>query len=174
MTLKILTKTLSIAPQVQAGDVPDLATQGFRSVVCNRPDGEGSDQPSFAEIEAACRQCGLAAAYCPVISGDVTDSDARAFGELLESLPAPTAAYSRTGMHSATLWALSEAGRGRATPDIMAATKAAGSDLNGVARRVAGGGGAPARGGERRHEVVIVGGGAAGIAAASSVRARKA
>ncbi|MFL5254876.1 MAG: TIGR01244 family sulfur transferase [Rhodopila sp.] len=174
MTITTLTRTLSVAPQVQPDDVPDLAARGFRSVVCNRPDGEGPDQPSFAEIEAACRQCGLAAAYCPVVSGDVTDSDARAFGELLESLPAPTAAYSRTGMHSATLWALAEAGRGRATPDIMAATKAAGFDLNGVVRRVAAGGRTPADGSERRHEVVIVGGGAAGIAAASSLRARKA
>jgi len=168
-----LTKTLSIAPQVQAGDVPDLATQGFRSVVCNRPDGEGSDQPTFAEIEAACRRCGLAAAYCPVVSGEVTDNDARAFGELLDSLPAPITAYCRTGTRSATLWALSEAGRGRPTPDIMAVTRAAGFDLQEIVRRVANGGRTPADGGDLRHEVVIIGGGAAGIAAASSLRARK-
>src|SRR3954451_21146823 len=119
MTIKTLTRTLSVTPQVQADDVPELAARGFRSIVCNRPDGEGPDQPSFAEIEAACRQCGLAAAYCPAVSGDVTDKDAHAFGELLESLPAPTAAYCRTGMRPATLWTLAGAGRGPACPNTV-------------------------------------------------------
>jgi sulfide:quinone oxidoreductase len=31
--------------------------------MCNRPDGEGADQPAFAEIEAAARAAGLEAAY---------------------------------------------------------------------------------------------------------------
>jgi sulfide:quinone oxidoreductase len=173
MTLKMLTKTISVTSQIQPGDMEQLAAQGFRSVVCNRPDGEGADQPTFAEVEAAARKHGLSAAYLPVLSGKVTDNDASTFGGLLDSLPAPTVAYCRTGTRSATLWALAEAGRHRSMPDIMAATKAAGYDLQGVVRRVANGGRIPTDGHELRHEVVIVGGGAAGIAVASSLRARK-
>jgi sulfide:quinone oxidoreductase len=173
MTLKMLTKTISVTAQIQPGDMEQLAAQGFRSVVCNRPDGEGADQPSFAELEEVARKHGLTAAYLPVVSGKVTDNDASTFGDLLDRLPAPTVAYCRTGTRSATLWALAEAGRHRSMPDIMAATKAAGYDLQGVARRVANGGRIPTDGNELRHEVVIVGGGAAGIAVASSLRARK-
>jgi sulfide:quinone oxidoreductase len=173
MIVKMLTKTVSVAPQLRASDIKELAAQGFRSVVCNRPDGEGPDQPNFAEIEAACRATGLEAAYLPVVSGKVSDEDARAFGEFLDRLPAPTVAYCRTGTRSATLWALFEASRGRPMPDIMAAAKTAGYDLQGVVRRVANGGRTPTDGNELRHEVVIVGGGAAGIAVASSLRARK-
>lgn len=173
MVIQTLTKTLSVSPQMQAADMEMLAVQGFRSVICNRPDGEGPDQPNFAEIEDACRQNSLTTAYLPVVSGAVRDQDARAFGDLLDTLPAPTLAYCRTGTRSATLWALSEAARGGPMPDIMAATKAAGYDLQGVVRRVANGGRIPTDGHELRHEVVIVGGGAAGIAVASSLRARK-
>src|SRR4051812_9140211 len=161
MTTKLLTKTLSVGPQIQASDVETIATRGFRSLICNRPDGEGADQPNFAEVEAACRTHGLEAAYLPVLSGKVGDADARAFGELLDRLPAPVLAYCRTGTRSATLWALSEAGRGRPMPDIMTATKAAGYDLQGIVRRIANGGRTPTDSAELRHEVVIVGGGAA-------------
>jgi sulfide:quinone oxidoreductase len=65
MTTKLLTKTLSVGPQIQASDVETIATRGFRSVICNRPDGEGADQPNFAEVEAACR----VVAWTPVASG---------------------------------------------------------------------------------------------------------
>lgn len=168
-----LTPTFAVAPQIRATDVQELAAKGFRSIVCNRPDGEGADQPSFAEIANASRQAGLETAYLPVVSGQVSDDDAHAFGDLLDRLPNPTLAFCRTGTRSATLWSLSEATKGRPTADIMAATKAAGFDMKGVVRRVVNGGRTPTENAERRHEVVIVGGGAAGIAVASSLRARK-
>ena len=62
MNLKMLTKTVSVALQMQPGDMEKLAAQGIRSVVCNRPDGEGADQPTFAEVEEACRRHGLTSA----------------------------------------------------------------------------------------------------------------
>ncbi|MEZ5845853.1 MAG: sulfur transferase domain-containing protein [Geminicoccaceae bacterium] len=38
---------LSVAAQISTEDVPPLAEQGFRSLICNRPDGEAGDQPNF-------------------------------------------------------------------------------------------------------------------------------
>ena len=173
MDLKTLTAQLSVTPQITADDLVTLSEHGIRSVVCNRPDGEGADQPNFAEIAASCQSHGLEAAYLPVVSGKVSDEDARAFGELLDRLPGPTVAYCRTGTRSATLWALSEASRGRKLPDIIAVTKTAGYDLNGAVRRMTNGGRAPTDSAEIRHEVVVVGGGAAGIAVAASLKARQ-
>ena len=173
MQLRTLTCSVSVSEQIGADDARPIAAAGFRAVICNRPDGEGADQPNFAEIERACREAGLETAYLPVVSGQVGDTDATAFGALLDRLPKPVLAYCRTGTRSATLWSLSEAAHGRPMPDILGAAKGAGYDMNGVVRRIANGGKVPTDSGERRHEVVIVGGGAAGIAAASSLKARK-
>ena len=52
MDIKILTKDLSVSPQISVDDVRILAEQGFKSLVCHRPDGEGADQVNFAEIKA--------------------------------------------------------------------------------------------------------------------------
>ena len=173
MQLRTLTCSVSVSEQIGADDARPIAAAGFRAVICNRPDGEGADQPNFAEIERACREAGLETAYLPVVSGQVGDTDATAFGALLDRLPKPVLAYCRTGTRSATLWSLSEAAHGRPMPDILGAAKGAGYDMNGVVRRIANGGKVPTDSGERRHEVVIVGGGAAGIAVASSLKARK-
>ena len=173
MDLKALTAQLSVTSQITVDDLSTLSAHGFRSIVCNRPDGEGADQPNFAEIAASCESHGLEAVYLPVVSGKVSDEDARQFGDFLDWCPGPTVAYCRTGTRSATLWALSEASRGRKLPHIIAAANAAGYDLNGAVRRMANGGRVPTDSAEIRHEVVVVGGGAAGIAVAASLKARQ-
>ncbi|GGJ26941.1 bifunctional protein tyrosine phosphatase family protein/NAD(P)/FAD-dependent oxidoreductase [Neoroseomonas lacus] len=173
MQPKMIDATLSVSPQVSIEDVAAIAAAGFRSILCNRPDGEGADQPVFAEIEAAATQAGLQAVYQPVVSGKVQDGDAAQFGAHFAALPKPVLAYCRSGTRSATLWSLSEAARGRPLPEILGATKAAGYDMGGVARRIANGGRTPTDIADATHQVVIIGGGAAGIAVASSLKARK-
>ncbi len=172
MKPKTINAEISVSEQIQPTELSAIAAAGFRSIICNRPDGEGADQPLFAEIEAAATAAGLQAAYLPIVSGKVSDDDATKFGSLLDTLPKPVFAYCRTGTRSATLWSLSEGAHGRPVPDILAATKAAGYDMSGVARRIANGGRTPADIADATHEVVIIGGGAAGVAVASSLKAR--
>lgn len=141
---------LSVAPQIRAADVADLAAAGFRAIICNRPDGEGPDQPTGDEIAVAAAEAGLAFRYLPIVSGKVGDEDAAAFAAALAALPGPALAYCRTGTRSATLWSLAEAGR-RPLPEILRRTKAAGYDMNGIARRIANGGRTPTDVGDARH-----------------------
>jgi sulfide:quinone oxidoreductase len=162
---------LSVSPQVAPADVPALAAQGFRAIICNRPDGEAADQPTHEEVAAAARMQGIELCYMPIVAGKVGDADAEAFAAALRELPGPVLAYCRTGTRSATLWSLVEAGR-RPLPEILRLTKAAGYDMAGVVRRIANGGRTPTDVGDVRHEVVVIGGGAAGIAVAASLRAR--
>ena len=173
MQPKRFNANLSVSDQIAPAAIAGIAEAGFRSVICNRPDGEGADQPGFAEIEAAAKVAGLQAAYQPVVSGQVTDSDAQAFGALFASLPKPVFAYCRTGTRSATLWSLSEAALGRPLPEILSATKAAGYDMGAVARRIANGGRTPTDVGDASHTVVIIGAGAAGISLAASLKSRQ-
>jgi sulfide:quinone oxidoreductase len=111
MDIRTIDRELSVAPQLQPADLPAIARAGFRAIVCNRPDGEGADQPGFGEVERAARALGLPAHYLPAESGKVTDEQGRQFGALMDALPKPVLAYCRTGMRSATLWELSQRSR---------------------------------------------------------------
>ena len=172
MEIKTLTAGLSVSPQVVAADMKAIKDAGFRALICNRPDGEGSDQPTFDEIAKAAKAQGLEAIYLPIVSGMVRDEDAAEFDAALTALPGPVLAYCRTGTRSATLWSLAQASK-RSVADILAATKAAGYDMAGVVCRIVNGGKTPTDTGDASYEVVVVGAGAGGIAAAASLKARK-
>ncbi len=173
MDIKKVDKELSVSPQIAPSDLQALAEAGFKAVICNRPDGEGNDQPLFHEIEEAAQAAGLSAHYLPVETGKVGDEDAEHFGELLDSLPKPVLAYCRSGTRSVTLWSLSRGGK-LPLPDILSASSDAGYDMSGVVRRIANQGRTPTEAIDARHDVVIVGAGAAGIAVASSLLGRDA
>ena len=53
MEIKRISPELSVSPQLGVADVGIAASQGFRSIVCNRPDAEGDGQPPSAEIRQA-------------------------------------------------------------------------------------------------------------------------
>ena len=106
MDINKVDSDIAVAPQILADDIPELVKAGYKTIICNRPDGEGNDQPLFHEIEEAATRAGLAAHYLPVESGKVSDDDAEAFGQLMEAAPKPVLAYCRTGTRSITLWSL--------------------------------------------------------------------
>ncbi|MFX0540751.1 TIGR01244 family sulfur transferase [Roseovarius sp. S4756] len=173
MDPKTISARLSVSSQIAPADVAALKEMGYRSIVCNRPDGEGPDQPSFTEVAAAAEKQGMEARYIPIEGGKVSDEDAQIFGSALETLPGPVLAYCRSGTRSATLWSLSQA-KGHPVADILAATQKAGYDMSGVVRRIANGGKTPTDAPDAVHDVVIIGGGAAGIAVAASLKSRRA
>ncbi|WP_340302333.1 TIGR01244 family sulfur transferase [Roseobacter sp. HKCCD7870] len=172
MEIKTINAEISVAPQITPDEVQQLADQGFRALICNRPDGEAADQPNFSEIEAAAKKAGLEIRNLPIVSGKVSDQDAADFGAAMQELPRPILAYCRTGTRSATLWSLSQANR-MSVADILAATKAAGYDMGGAVRRIANGGKTPTDRADASYDIVIVGGGAAGLAVAASLKSRK-
>jgi len=171
MDIKSVDREVSVSAQISTADVEAIARAGFKTIVCNRPDGEGNDQPSFQEIKDAAEAAGLDARYLPVESGKVSDDDAAAFGELLEAVARPVLAYCRTGTRSVTLWSLSRAGR-LPLPDILSRAKGAGYDMSGVVRRIANQGQTPGDAVDGRFDIVVVGAGSAGISVASSLLAR--
>ncbi|MEQ8392798.1 MAG: TIGR01244 family sulfur transferase [Thalassospira sp.] len=172
METKKISSGFSVSPQINPADVKEIAKLGFRAIVCNRPDGEGVDQPTFEEISSAAKEAGLEVRYQPIVSGKVSDDDAKDFGCLFDELPKPVFAYCRTGTRSTTLWSLSQAGL-LGTSEILRATKAAGYDMGGVIRRIVNGGRTPTDQGDAKFDIVIIGGGAAGISVASSLLARR-
>jgi len=98
------TDKFATAPQLSPSDMAQVAAMGFKTVVNNRPDGEGgADQPTSAMMEAAAKAAGLNYEYLPVISGQITEQQARKFAELLATRPAPLLAFCRSGARSQNL-----------------------------------------------------------------------
>lgn len=134
MDIRKLSETYSVSPQILPEDVPTLAKAGFRSVMCNRPDGEEFGQPDFAQIEAAAKAEGLEVCWIPVVGG-VSPDALEAFRAALDDMPGPMLAYCRSGTRCTMLWTIAQCG---AVPDdeIITATRAAGYDMAGVVQQM--------------------------------------
>ncbi len=146
------TDAFSTSPQISPSDVQEIAALGFKTMINNRPDGEGgADQPTSAQIEAAARAAGLNYAYLPVISGQITEPQARQFAELLATSPKPLLAFCRSGARSQNLFRMAR-GESAAPQSATAASACHWGDS---------------------HDIVIVGGGSAGIGLAASLLKRQ-
>lgn len=108
MQLKPITPNLSITGQITVSDLPVLAKSGVKSIICNRPDGESADQPTFAQIAEAAKSIGIEARYVPVVPGQATLATATQFAIALAELKGPVLAYCRTGARSHAMWEMSQ------------------------------------------------------------------
>lgn len=174
MNIRMLAPDISVSSQLTTQDIGLAAAQGFRSIIINRPDGEGDDQPGHEIIEETARRLGLEVSYIPITPGKISASDVEAFSKALRELPGPVLGYCRTGTRSASLWALSQAGHLSAEA-ILRVTAAAGYDLSSLRQRLEASGvpGNEDAGRSKRHDVVILGAGAAGISVAASLLKRR-
>ena len=111
--MSIPTQTIApgfaVAAQLSVAQMADAAAQGFKTVINNRPDGEGGpDQPHSQAIAAAAQALGLHYVYLPVVSGAITPEQALAMHEALQTAPQPVLAFCRSGARSAQLYSLAQ------------------------------------------------------------------
>ena len=126
--IRWVTDTFAVAPQIGPEHVQAIADAGFKTIIANRPDGEGGlDQPRMGPIRTAAEALGLTFVALP-FSGAPTPEVAERTGTILSEAPAPILAYCRTGTRSITAWALSNTGAGNAD-DVITAGAKAGYDL---------------------------------------------
>ncbi len=96
---------VSFSAQLLPAQMSQIATQGFRSVINNRPDLEGgSEQPTSAQIEEAARIAGLHYVFQPVVAGQMTQFDVEVFARHFHELPKPILMFCRTGNRSSSLY----------------------------------------------------------------------
>lgn len=107
MRPKKITDQFSVSGQIKPADIAAVKQLGFRSIIANRPDGEGWGQPRFEEIEKAAADAGLPARYIPISRG-ISESDLQEFAKAFTELPKPVLAYCRSGARSATLWSIAQ------------------------------------------------------------------
>ncbi|WP_119084366.1 TIGR01244 family sulfur transferase [Altererythrobacter sp. B11] len=128
MNPRKLCDTMAVHPQLTPEDVVEVARQGYRAIINDRPDGEEPGQPSSAEIAAAAQAAGLDYLHIPVVPGQIGAEQIAAFADALERLPKPILGYCKSGMRASTLWALCNCA-GMGTEQVIASAAAAGYDL---------------------------------------------
>ena len=119
--IKRIDACFSVAGQIGQSDLQTLAGQGFRSVICNRPDHEGGpEQPEHTALRDAAQALGLSFAYVPVATTGATAQDVEQMRALLAQLPTPVLAFCRTGNRSSKLYELATRGaRSAASYDVV-------------------------------------------------------
>jgi len=124
-------ETVSVAGQLEISDLAQVASDGFRVVVNNRPDGEAPDQPAGSAIQQAAEAAGLRYMAIPV-AGGFSMPQVEAMAQALESAEGPVLAFCRSGTRSTMLWALAAAYRGGDPDTIAQAAANAGYDVSGI------------------------------------------
>ncbi len=135
MDLRKITDDFSVSPQIECEDVPGIAEAGFRSILCNRPDGEEFGQCAYDAVAEAAETAGLVVRSVPIVSGMLSEADMTAFRAALDEMPKPILAYCRSGTRCTMLWSMTKFGD-LGADEIVKATSAAGYDMSGLVRQL--------------------------------------
>ena len=127
-----VTPDFAVAGQLELADIGRAAAEGYKVLVCNRPEGEDPGQPTEAEIKAAAAAAGFAYKALPY-TGQTPPGVVAETAQLLDETNGPVLAYCRTGRRSIMAWALAQALSGTRKPEeIIALAAQAGYDLAGA------------------------------------------
>lgn len=97
-------KDYVVAGQISVDDVAAIAAEGFKTIICNRPDGEAQDQTDHLGIKAVAEAHGLSFHFIPVSPAGMTPENVEATKSALASSPKPIFAYCRSGARSTGLY----------------------------------------------------------------------
>ncbi len=132
MDTRKLTADLSVAPQIAPDDAAEIAAAGFRTVICNRPDGENPPELHAARLRVALEAQGITFLDLPFDGRTMTPEVIVELREMIATAEAPVLAYCRTGTRCTNAWALGQAGV-MDPESIIATASAAGYDVSGLA-----------------------------------------
>lgn len=147
-----LAPNFSVSDQISVSDIEQIAVQGVKRIICNRPDKEAADQPDFAEISTKASEHGIETVCIPFTSGQLNDELTTLFTEQCD----PTInilAYCRTGNRSTQIWNASQGNDHTSQPKTVTERQSPTA--------------------KPHYDVVIVGAGSAGIATAASLLKRR-
>ena len=103
MDLRPLTPELSVAPQILPQDLKQLAAEGYRVVINNRPEAEVGPEEGGEAMRAAAEAAGMEYRAIPFEPGQITLPMIEAQAEAL-ALPGRKIAYCRSGNRSTIIY----------------------------------------------------------------------
>jgi len=102
MNINVVDQQVSVSGQITSEDVMCLVEQGVEIVVCNRPDNEEMNQPTFDSIQAAALKAGVEIVNIPFAGGGMLPGQPEELAVLLKT-GKRIHAYCRTGNRSTQL-----------------------------------------------------------------------
>lgn len=128
MQIKQVTARFSVSGQILPSDIEDIKQQGFKTIICNRPDNEEPNQPTLNEISAIANEYDINVVNVPIMMSNITKQDILSFKDALNSHEAPILAYCKSGTRSVILWALANIGS-MSNAEVIKRAKDAGYDI---------------------------------------------
>lgn len=130
-----INERLTVAGQPEIADFPSLSSQGYKSIINARPDGEDAGQPGNMREKTAAGTAGLTYSFIPVTGPTITEADIRAFQQAMAAADGPVFAHCKGGTRALTLYVLGEALDARMQQsEIEAFGRTHGFDLSGAVR----------------------------------------
>jgi sulfide:quinone oxidoreductase len=120
---------LEITGGLSRADIEELAREGVRTIVNNRPDGEDPGQLDADAARRIAEALGVGYHHLPVTGQSLSRADVDAFAALVRTAPAPVVAHCRSGTRSALLWALSQLREGAEPRALIAHAAQRGIDI---------------------------------------------
>ena len=130
-----VSESFAVSPQIRLEDMRELADAGYRTVICNRPDGEEPNQLDVASMRDAAQATGLDFHHIPVSGGEFPLVAIKAFAKIRGEADGKVLAFCRTGTRSITLDALANVESEPAEVRIERARRA-GYDLSSLRDRL--------------------------------------
>jgi sulfide:quinone oxidoreductase len=124
-----LTPELEVTGALDRAEIAELAREGVRTIVNNRPDCEDPGQFNAAAARRTAEALGLCYHHLPVTAQTLSRADVDAFAAILRTAPAPIVAHCRSGTRSALLWALAQLREGAEPGSLIAQAAQRGIDI---------------------------------------------
>ena len=99
-----LTPSVSVAGKMTVDKFQVLLTQGFKSVIENRPDNEMGNLVTASQLRQISEKSQVSLVYQPVISGKISQQDVIEFSKYYNSLPKPILMICKSGSRSTSLF----------------------------------------------------------------------
>jgi len=129
MKATVVEQDFAVTSQVTPGDIAEIAKEGVKTLINNRPNGEEPDQLASSEARAQAEKLGLQYVYLPVQTGTITAADVDAFARALKSSPKPIMAHCRSGTRCYLLWAATQAAHGKDVNQLVMRAAGDGYDI---------------------------------------------
>lgn len=104
MPIKHLLNNFYVSEQISVQDLVDFQQQGIKLIICNRPDNEVAEQPSFDSIKNEASKLGIECVYLPMKDQNVSEQLIQDFQQLINQPKGSVLGYCRTGTRSSILW----------------------------------------------------------------------
>ena len=101
---QILTPTVSVSGDMTTDKFSQLMTQGFKSVIVNRPDQEAGNKVSVHQLREIAEAKRIGVIYQPVTSGKIRQIDIQEFAQYYNELPKPILMVCKSGNRSTSLY----------------------------------------------------------------------